>query len=468
MTEKDVRVAVIGAGLGGLAAARKLQEAGVDYALYEANPDRVGGRVWSETFENGQTAEHGAERIDTRHTHLLALAEEFGLELDDHLEGNELELPTIVRYLGKQRDEEEALADRQLIAGLLQTSTKGITYRQGDMAGTTDQAAIDFDALSVREWVQANVPGGASSPAAASLMADITELAGRDPNQVSAMALLDEWDTLVEYMTGDFKDPDNLADARYRVRGGNDLIPKGLLATLDADRVHMGARLVRLARDGDGYTLGFEGRDDVHVDAVVVAIPFAALRRVDTSAAGFSDIKQTIIRELEMGTVAKLMMQFNGRIADFAHWSGYFYNDAPAFTSIESTSRQEGDSMIMNAYLGGSAAATLPVGDAHAEAPASAVEAILDAIESAIPGVKERFTGFSVLDAWADDPYVHGAYSVFRPGQYTRFHGIIGDPEEGVFFAGEHTSKLHRGFMNGAVESGQLAAAGVIERLGLA
>jgi len=471
MSAHEVRVAVIGAGLAGLAAARKLQEAGVDYALYEANPDRVGGRVWSQTFDNGQSAERGAERIDTRHTHMLALAEEFGLPLDDHREQNESELPTIVRYEGTNRDEEEAMADRKLIAGLLdeQTTARGVVYVQGAMAGTTDQAAIDFDALSVREWVQANVPGGASAPAGASLLGDVTELTGRDPNQVSAMALLDEWDTLIGYMTGDFKDPENLADARYRVRGGNDQIPTALLGTLDAERVHMGSRLLALAKDGDdGYTLRFQDQEDVRAAVVVIAIPFAALRRVDTSAAGFSEVKQSIIRELEMGTVAKLLMQFNGRIADFAEWSGYFFNDAPAFTSFEGTACQDGDTMTMTAYLGGSMAATLPIEEAHGAAPAKTVEAILDVMDGAVPGVKERFTGFTTIDAWADDPFIHGAYSVFRPGQYTRFLGIIGDPEDGVFFAGEHTSKLHRGFMNGAVESGELAAAGVVERLGLA
>lgn len=39
-------VIVIGAGVGGLAAARALQDAGVDVVVVEAR-DRVGGRVWT-------------------------------------------------------------------------------------------------------------------------------------------------------------------------------------------------------------------------------------------------------------------------------------------------------------------------------------------------------------------------------------------------------------------------------------
>ncbi|MGD8166490.1 FAD-dependent oxidoreductase [Herbiconiux sp. P16] len=136
---------------------------GADYALYEANPDRVDGRVWTATFPNGQTGEHGAERIDTRHTHMLALADEFGLELDDHIGQTESEAPTIVRYQGENRDEGSAVADRTMIAGILrsQTSAAGIVYEQGRMAGSSDPAVRAFDALSVRDRVRANVFGGA-------------------------------------------------------------------------------------------------------------------------------------------------------------------------------------------------------------------------------------------------------------------------------------------------------------------
>ena len=466
MAEKNVQVAVIGAGLAGLAAARKLQVEGVDYELFEANPTRVGGRVWTVQFENGQTSEHGAERIDTKHTHMLALAEEFGLDLDDHLEQNEHEAPSVVRYKGMDLDNGKAIKERQLIADILkaQIAEQGIVYSQGNMAGTTSQAAIALDALSVREWIQAFVPGGAGSEAGSALLGNVTELTGRDPEQVSAMALLDEWDTLIGFVTGDFNDPD--ADARWRVRGGNDQIPNRLLATLQPERVHLGARLKVLTRaDETGFTLRFEGHEDIHAQAVVIAIPFSALRKVDTSGAGFSEIKSTIIRELEMGAVAKLHMQFNGRVAEWDDWSGYFFNEMPAFTSFESTRRQDGDTMNITAYLGGSFAATLPIGTAHGSSPATVVDALLETIDAAVPGMRERFTGVTSVDAWADDEFIHGAYSVLRPGQYTRFLGIIGDPEDGVFFAGEHTSKKHRGFMNGAVETGERAASEAVDRL---
>ena len=56
------RVAVVGAGLAGLAAGEALLRAGWDVVVLEAR-DRVGGRVWSRELADGSVVEMGAEFI---------------------------------------------------------------------------------------------------------------------------------------------------------------------------------------------------------------------------------------------------------------------------------------------------------------------------------------------------------------------------------------------------------------------
>jgi monoamine oxidase len=46
MSEDDTEVVIVGGGAAGIAAARRLREAGVDYLLVEAR-DRLGGRGWT-------------------------------------------------------------------------------------------------------------------------------------------------------------------------------------------------------------------------------------------------------------------------------------------------------------------------------------------------------------------------------------------------------------------------------------
>ena len=77
-------VAVVGAGIAGLACATELSRQGLNARVFEAS-DRVGGRIASlrDVFP-GQVAERGAELIDTTHVTLRNLAVGMGLTLEDY------------------------------------------------------------------------------------------------------------------------------------------------------------------------------------------------------------------------------------------------------------------------------------------------------------------------------------------------------------------------------------------------
>src|SRR5215831_19144599 len=78
---KKIRVAVVGGGLGGLMAARRLGQFGFDVTVFEAR-NQVGGRVLSNPiFSRGRITEEGAELIGSFHTTWLALAREYGLAM---------------------------------------------------------------------------------------------------------------------------------------------------------------------------------------------------------------------------------------------------------------------------------------------------------------------------------------------------------------------------------------------------
>ena len=74
-----MRVAVIGAGLAGLAAAEALRREGADVVVLEAR-DRVGGRVWSAPFGGG-VAERGAEFVFPSDRVVHASVRRLGLRL---------------------------------------------------------------------------------------------------------------------------------------------------------------------------------------------------------------------------------------------------------------------------------------------------------------------------------------------------------------------------------------------------
>ena len=80
-THTGGRYAVIGAGAAGVAAAAQLIEQGAaEVVLFEAN-DRVGGKVWSYTDEQGRVVELGQAGFSWKYQHSLRMAGRLGLEL---------------------------------------------------------------------------------------------------------------------------------------------------------------------------------------------------------------------------------------------------------------------------------------------------------------------------------------------------------------------------------------------------
>ena len=76
-----VDVAVLGAGLAGLSAARDLKRSGADVTVLEAR-DRVGGRVEAVTLPDGRTVQGGGEVFGPGHAAYGELVEELGLSVE--------------------------------------------------------------------------------------------------------------------------------------------------------------------------------------------------------------------------------------------------------------------------------------------------------------------------------------------------------------------------------------------------
>jgi monoamine oxidase len=109
-----VDVAVVGAGLAGLVAARDLLAAGFTVIVLEAR-DRVGGRILNHRLEGGAVVEVGGQWVGPTQDRVLALAEELGVDLFPTYVGGEHYLAVggnVERYGGDDFAlPEDALAD---------------------------------------------------------------------------------------------------------------------------------------------------------------------------------------------------------------------------------------------------------------------------------------------------------------------------------------------------------------------
>ena len=449
-------VIVVGAGLAGLSAAWRLAQEGVTARVFEAAP-RTGGRCLTErrAFDAGQIAERGGELVDTAHDEIIDLALALGLSLDDLHAATPRNTQSLHWIGGRRYDDASAAVDFASLWPALERDAKRLGDDLPTFARyTTAQQALDR--MTAREWLASRVPGGASAPIARLLANAYVEELGADLEDISAATVID----LLRDSPRDRVSPYEESDQRYHIRGGNDLLVQRMSATLGS-AIETGARLVALARRGDGrYRLTFardQARSDVVADHVVLALPFTLLRDVDLAQAGFRARKLQAIRELGMGRNTKLQLQFGDRAWIGQGGNGETRVEGSYQVSWEVTRGQDGTPGILNFYSGGATA--VAAGDGTPEEGARAVLADLERVH---PGIGARFNGRVIRNAWDRYPWTRGSYSLLKPGQYTAFHGIESQAEGRVRFAGEQSSADWYGYLNGAVESGLRAAGEVL------
>lgn len=446
------RIAVVGAGLAGLTAAYRLKQSGYDPVVYEGST-RVGGRCTSarDVFTLGQLAERGGEFIDTRHAAVRSLAGELGLTLDDVLAA---QAPgSTEKYWFNDACYDLAAATRDYRSLYPTVQAQSAACGEYDYASSNDAAKF-FDAMTVRAWIHRYVPGGASSRLGQLLDNALSEENGAGTDQQSAL-------NIIGAIAPDAADAFNLyytaSDQRFRVRGGNDQIAV-LLARALGDAVRPGLRLTAVTRRDDGRVALTLARDaslrDAIFDRVILTVPFSVMRAaVDTTNAGFRDLKQRAIRELGMGASLKTQVQVQRRLWRDTGCNGEIRLPSRMFqTSWDATRAQPGTAGILAFWSDGRQAAA-DVGLADQDR----VRACLADAEAILPGLGASWNGIATVDAWGKSPWSLGSYSYYRPGYQTTLAGIEKEPEGHCFFAGEHTW-AENGYLNAAVASGDRAA----------
>jgi monoamine oxidase len=224
-----VKVAVVGAGLAGLAAADALARGGADVVVLEAR-DRVGGRVWSHPFAGG-VAERGAEFVFDSDEILRATAARLGLRL--------FRKGTLYGAREPRGGEPVSIAEVEAAAGSLRALAP-----HGSVADALASSGLE---PGVREAIRARVEISTAYPAS-DLDADVLAETG---------AGFGSFDT-------------------YGVEGGNSRLAAGLATHL---AVHVGSSVESVAWTESSVRLQ-GGGFDVAADRAVLAAPATAVERI--------------------------------------------------------------------------------------------------------------------------------------------------------------------------------------------
>lgn len=489
------RIAIVGAGIAGLTAALTLADKGIASTVYDISRHRVGGRMVSErgaeptgcnschaapstatngSWDDGYVTDVYAELVDSGHTTIRELAGRFGIGLTDALAAQPAGSSETYYVAGGYYSQADADTDFAAIYDVLQADAEAsgwpVTYAE------STAAARALDSMSIRDWLEAKVPGGASSRLGKLLEAVYCMEYGADITDQSALNLL-------SMLSGSPKELAVLgeSDEQFRIKGGVDQLPRAIADHLGlGDVVKQGWEMQALRQESDGtYTLSFAadaGAKEVRADVVVLALPFSALRKLDYAEAGFDALKVRAIQEQGMGRNCKVQLQFTKRLwNETGAWgksSGTTYSDTGYQLSWEPTRGQTGTSGILVGYNGGSAAGATklshPYGNKGNPDVLADAQTFLTQIEPVFPGLTALWNGKAAESKAEVDPRFNGSYAYYRVGQTQVFAGYERVRQGNVFFCGEHTSLENLGFMEGAASEGKAAAEDIMASLGAA
>jgi monoamine oxidase len=424
----DPDVVVLGAGMAGLAAARRLVEHGLDVELLEAT-DRIGGRVRTEHAETSLPAELGPEYVHGEPPVTLALLEEAAIGRDpitdvhhSQREGRLVIEPDVWgrfgRFLRKappaSRDESAAryLARRQLDprdALLFETLIEGFYA-----------APIgDISIVSIAEDA-----GGASGAAA---MARVH--GGYGPLATFLLQRAQSVGARIRY--GHVVRAIDWSSDRVRV----DFDHAGARGSLAARRVVITLPLGVLAARGD--------------DGVTISPPLGV------HALG--------MEQLAMGQVVKVVgcfsepawLEYAPADLHFVHagpWSGF-----PTFWL-----RSDGHMHQLVAWAGGPRAQRLALSSSDALAARMLAE-FSSLLGMPIPRLEAALQHHHFHD-YAHDPFARGAYSYTRVGGSVAAARLAQPVRDLLYFAGEATDAVYEGSVAGALLSGERAADEIVAR----
>ena len=439
---RQTRVLVAGAGLAGLAAARALDADGADVTVIEPR-ERVGGRVWTiRDGLNGQHAEAGADIIEDEQTAVLTLARECRLPTVRMLRGGfgyygltaggRLAIQTSERAFAPLGRELEPLVRAYLLA-----------EQRWDSA-----IAAALAAESVADWAKRC----RMAPWIRERLKALRGLFLADPEDLSLLALVD-------FMAAD--PLSGQADGSLRIASGNDRLATVVASQLTAP-VRLGASLHRVEQRGRRVTATIEERgrlDRWTGDYVVVAIPASTARRVEFAPA-LPERQARAIAGLRYGAATRVLLQFERRFWKRTGRPSAFGSAGVHGAVWDANAHQRGKKGILSLLAGGTAS--------------DGVNRVIG--REGIGGLVTRLRWLgrpapllaSRVIRWDADPWVGGGYAFFEAGFDPLLRDALARPAERVLFAGEHTSVRWQGYMNGAVESGQRAAAEVAALEGLA
>lgn len=445
--ERQTDVVIVGAGLAGLSAARKLTEAGVSVFVLEAR-DRVGGRVCTRPASDGTPLDLGAQWIGPTQHRIAAFAEAAGVTT----------FPTYVDGLNI----EYRNGQRTTYAGAIPMSDPVVTMETVEAmlelnlmahdvpleAPWTAQRAAEWDAQTVASWMDAHIP----SAGVRSLMAlAVQAVFSAEPRDLSLLYFL-----FYIHSGGSLNELIGITRGaqEQRFHRGAQAIADYMAAAL-GERIVLNAPVHSIIQDAQGVRVESDGVIATARRAIIAIPPTLTGRlRYRPKLPAHRD---QLTQRVPMGTVIKIHCLYEMPFWREDGLSGQVASDSGVVRVCFDNSPESGKPGVLLSFIEGD--------DGRIWGRKNLDERRATVLECLVRyfGDKAAAPFEYVEQNWADEEFTRGCYAGYMPpGVLTMYGDALRDPVGYLHWAGTETATEWNGYMEGAIQSGERAAAEVL------
>jgi len=444
-------VVVVGAGLAGLAATRRLVARGHEATLVEAR-ERVGGRTEGLLLADGTPLELGGQWLGEGHSRMYELVDELGLStfrtwndegmllLDlqgkrSTMKPNKGAVPHISPF---------ALAD--LAQGLL---------RFGRLAARTDLErpwltpnAEALDGQTWESWIRRNLRTGAGR---AYFHVACEAVWAAEPSDVSLLHALfyahsnANLETLLAVDRGAQQD---------RVVGGSVRVAEAMAAAL-GERVVLGHPVRRIEHDGSSVRVIARDGSQYQGDAAIVTLPPTLAGRLEYDPP-LPSWRDQLTQRIPAGSVIKAYAIYPEPFWRKEGLNGQAASDVGPVKVTFDNSPPSGRPGVLMGFIEGKEARTWA-----RRSEAERRDAVIGCFTRYFGDAAGRPDQYIERD-WMAEQFTRGCYGAhFAPGVWTSYGEAWRAPTGRVHWAGAECAPEWNGYMEGAVRSGEVTAEAV-------